>query len=128
MATKDLSILLSQLNISTTVKNDQTLYQVIKELIDHLKALQGIVNTFSSGTTTDLTALLSAFFLLSLDESPTFPNSRQLLAGQNIEFDDTVANERTVNTGNWSVLTNGDPVTPELIFDSNGDVIMTYNP
>lgn len=24
----------------------------------------------------------------------------------------------------WSVLTNGDPVTPELIFDGNGDVIM----
>jgi hypothetical protein len=25
----------------------------------------------------------------------------------------------------WSVLTNGDPVTPELMWDSNGDVIMT---
>ncbi len=24
----------------------------------------------------------------------------------------------------WSVLTNGDPVTPELIFDGDGDVIM----
>ncbi len=24
----------------------------------------------------------------------------------------------------WSVLTNGDPVTPELIFDGTGDVIM----
>lgn len=28
----------------------------------------------------------------------------------------------------WSVLTNGDPVTPELIWDSNGDVIMTEQP
>jgi len=25
----------------------------------------------------------------------------------------------------WSCLTNGDPVTPELVWDSNGDVIMT---
>ena len=25
----------------------------------------------------------------------------------------------------WSVLSNGDPVTPELVWDSNGDVIMT---
>jgi len=25
----------------------------------------------------------------------------------------------------WSVLSNGDPVTPELMWDSNGDVIMT---
>lgn len=28
----------------------------------------------------------------------------------------------------WSVLTNGDPVAPELIFDSFGDVIMTETP
>jgi len=30
-----------------------------------------------------------------------------------------------VNHGSaWSVLTNGDPVTPELLFDSNGEVLM----
>jgi len=28
----------------------------------------------------------------------------------------------------WSVLTNGDPVTPELIFTSFGDVIMVHVP
>lgn len=28
----------------------------------------------------------------------------------------------------WSVLTNGDADQPELMFDSNGDVIMTETP
>lgn len=32
------------------------------------------------------------------------------------------------SVGYWSVLTNGDPVTPEIIFDGNGDVIMVWVP
>lgn len=30
--------------------------------------------------------------------------------------------------GFWAPLTNGDPVTPEILFDSNGDVIMGFVP
>jgi hypothetical protein len=30
--------------------------------------------------------------------------------------------------GYWSVITNGDPVSPELLFDSNGDAIMGFVP
>lgn len=30
--------------------------------------------------------------------------------------------------GYWSPLTNGDPVSPELIFDSNGDTISVFTP
>ena len=30
--------------------------------------------------------------------------------------------------GYWSPLTNGDPVTPELVFDGDGDCIMVWNP
>lgn len=30
--------------------------------------------------------------------------------------------------GYWSPLTNGDPVSPELLFDSDGDVIMAWTP
>ena len=71
-------------------------------------------------------------FLTSSDESATLPNSRQLLAGTGIAFDDSTPNERTINAtvtpgGDWSVLTNGDPVNPELIF-AGGDVIMLYIP
>lgn len=32
------------------------------------------------------------------------------------------------SSGNFSILTNGDPAAPELIFDSNGDVIVTVTP
>ncbi len=40
--------------------------------------------------------------------------------GQDIE----IASSGGGGGSDWSVLTNGDPVTPELIFDGNGDVIM----
>lgn len=33
-----------------------------------------------------------------------------------------------MGSGMWAPLTNGDPVTPEILFDSNGDVIMTFIP
>lgn len=74
---------------------------------------------------------LEQVFLTGDDETATLPNSRQLLAGTGISFDDTVPNERTISaTGagvEWSVLTNGDAVNPELIF-AGGDVIMTHVP
>jgi hypothetical protein len=38
-------------------------------------------------------------FLTHSDESVALPNSRQLLAGTGISFDDSVANQRTVSTG-----------------------------
>jgi hypothetical protein len=77
--------------------------------------------------------ITDATFLTATDESATFPNSRQLLAGTGITFDDTVPNERTINSSGsgsgsqWSVLTNGDADNPELIF-ADGDVIMIETP
>lgn len=76
--------------------------------------------------------IINAAFLTSDDESADFPNSRQLLAGAGITFDDSIPNERTITSAagvfvEWSVLTNGDPVNPELIF-AGGDVIMVHVP
>jgi hypothetical protein len=42
-------------------------------------------------------AALTETFLTAADESGTLVNSRQLLAGTNVTFDDAVANQRTVN-------------------------------
>lgn len=121
--------LVSQLNTSGLQQQNNALYQVIKSLIDLGQQLISQTNTNSGSSSSQaiINAILAANFLMSTDESVIFANSRELLAGQNITFDDSVANERTVNTGNWSVLTNGDPVTPELIF-AGGDVIMIYTP
>jgi len=30
--------------------------------------------------------------------------------------------------GYWTPITNGDPVTPEILFDSNGDCIVGFQP
>ena len=77
--------------------------------------------------------IINATYLTSTDQSGDLPNSRQLLAGTNVTFDDSIANERTINASGggsfveWSVLTNGDVASPELIF-AGGDVIMTHIP
>lgn len=50
--------------------------------------------TVPAGTAPDVSA---ATVLTEDDETATFPNSRQLLAGTNITFDDTVTGERTIS-------------------------------
>lgn len=74
---------------------------------------------------------LAQTFLTVANETATLANSRRVLAGTGISFDDSVANVRTINATvpdrEWSVLTNGDAINPELIF-AGGDVIMTHVP
>jgi hypothetical protein len=60
------------------------------------------------------------------------PNARQLLAGAGITFDDTVANERTINasatgSGYWTPLTDGDVDETDLIFAA-GEAIAVFVP
>lgn len=162
----------SQLLLSGLQQKDQPLFQVITQLIAAIKALEAeiIANIGSSvAVVSDLEFLTSAdnsaqlpnsrellagdginfddvtpnertisvelpqVILTGADETATIPNSRQLLAGTNISFDDTVPNERTISASGsssaveWSVLTNGDPDFPELIF-VGGDVIMVHTP
>lgn len=80
-----------------------------------------------------LAFIINATFLTATDQSGDFPSSRQLLAGTNITFDDSVPNQRTIASSGggsfveWSVLTNGDVASPELIF-AGGDVIMLHIP
>lgn len=121
----------AQLLTSGLSQKDQTLFQIINQLIDSLGATATEVNV-TAGSITPSGAPKTATFLTSGVEAPTLPNSRQLLAGTNVSFDDTVANERTINVPtptyyDWDVLSNGDPVTPELIF-AGGEVIMIRIP
>lgn len=51
-----------------------------------------------------------------------------------LHYEADTARWRVVSAGNslgsgyWTILTNGDPVTPEVVFDSNGDVIPFFVP
>lgn len=64
-------------------------------------------------------------YLTHSDETADLPNSRRLVAGTAISFDDSVAGQRIINAdaGLWEPLTDGDEDQPELIF-AGGDVIM----
>lgn len=167
----DLDRLQSNLMTSGLQQKNQPLYQVISQLIKAIKQLQAEIDasiSSSAAIVSNLDFLTSAddsvqlpnsrellagadisfddvtpnertisvelqeVILTGADETATIPNSRELLAGTNITFDDTVPNERTVNATSgtgpiWSVLTNGDPDFPELIF-VGGDVIMVHTP
>lgn len=72
-------------------------------------------------------------FLTASDESTNFPNSRQLLAGVNVTFDDTVANERTINvtasSADYVVLSDGVVAGPTPVNDGAGNFIyVAYTP
>lgn len=112
-------------------QKDQPLYQVISQLIKAIiDSNLGVVAITGGGGGGSLS---DQHYLTHQNDLVALPQSRQLLAGTNITFDDSVFGERTVNADDqpgreWSVLTNGDPNNPEPLYDSNGDVIMTHNP
>lgn len=134
----DLNRLRAQLNISGVKDRDPALYQVIDQLIKFAKELEAsilanLANVSSSGGGGGL-GYITGKYLTHDNETPTLPNSKQFLAGANIAFDDSVAGIRTISAvgagggtlgGEWSVLTDGDEIEPELIF-ADGDVIMTH--
>jgi hypothetical protein len=113
----------SQLMNTGLQKKDNPLFQVISQLISYLRQSQiATTESIASGG-----AAASGDLLTHSNESATLPNSRQLLAGTNVFFDDSVANERTINNPEWDVLTDGDLTQPELIF-AGGEVIMLRIP
>lgn len=123
----------SQLHTSGLQHKDLPLFQIISSLIDALRqfVIEVTGTPTESGSGGGIGLLASKTYITETDESSDLPNSRQLLAGSNISFDDTVSNQRTINVTSvaqeWSVATNGNLVYPELIF-VGGDVIMLHTP
>lgn len=97
----EFSRLLSTLNQTKTKKSDEALYEFLKALLLN-------VRNFSKDTAAEINDnpavnLLNEPFLLAGDPLPLLPLGRNLLAGLNVTFDDSVDNERTVNaTGSTS--------------------------
>ena len=92
--------------------------------------------TFSSAATADglqkvsvtaLIKLVAGDYVELFVEINTSAATEDVLGGQNNTFIQIIKSAASVGSENteWSVLTNGDGVNPELIFTSNGDVIMT---
>lgn len=131
----------------------QTLYKAVKNLTVNVQQITGILPIANGGTgadnapdalsnlggqplDADLTALaaLSSTGYLARTGAATYA-LRTFQAGSGISLsnaDGAAGNTTITATGGsggsqWSVLTNGDPVNPELIF-AGGDVIMLETP
>lgn len=116
----DLNILLSQLNTSGLLNQNPALYQVIKELIQNLKELQRIVGDFSFANVEDeIETILNAPFVMSEDAATTFPSSRELLAGTNINIDNTIPNETTVSVEEHNTEEIAAAIYPDYSFVGN---------
>lgn len=102
MANPDLDKLKAILLNSRVQVSNNALFQVINQILDALKSLISIVSSGSGGG----------------------GGISNLIAGDFIQLV-TANGQTTINGAEWSVLTNGDLVTPELIF-AGGDVIMTH--
>lgn len=127
----DYDRLKSILLVSGLQKKDAALFQVINQLIDAAKRLQSLID---SQTGSSEGGLASLGYITADDESSFLPNSKELVAGLNITFDDSISNKRIINSsgssgssGYWSPLTDGDLIEAELIFAS-GDAIMVHHP
>jgi hypothetical protein len=93
----DLSRLIAQLNASNLQQTNQVLYQVIKQLITQLQLIEEELSSAIASAGGNVDDLLDIAFLTATDASAILVNSRELLAGTNITFDDSIANQRTVN-------------------------------
>jgi hypothetical protein len=94
MAELPIDRLKAQLLISGIQQTNPPLFQVIDQLIEFL---QSSVKTSSKQGPGGGTGVSNQTFLTSNNESGTLPNSRKLIAGDAIEFDDTTPGEKTVN-------------------------------
>ena len=106
-----ISRLRTQLVTSGLQKRDNPLFQVINQLIG---LLQDVGNKAENDINDVTTTLVGADYITWSDESAVLPNSRELLPGDNVTFDDSVANERTIDvtvpTLNQVFLTGADEI------------------
>ena len=111
----DLNRLQAQLLDSGLQQKDNPAYQVISQLIKAVRRIQELINTDIASTNT---VIEDSTFLTDTDESVNLPNSRELIAGAGITFDDSVANEKTINATGLidRVLETGKTLTIENTF------------
>jgi hypothetical protein len=131
----NLDKLLTWLNQSTLQTNNPPLYQLLKTLVAAIREFQAEQTAINESTSGGISTLSDLDLLTHTDESASLPYSRQLIAGTNVSFDDSVINERTINsTGgggssdDYVVMSDG-AIPPSPMDDGNGNFIyVTYTP
>lgn len=126
MATSDqLDRLQAQLLVSGLQQSNPALYQVIWQLIKNAK---DVLTALTAITTASGGVLANATFLTADSEIASLPNSKELVAGTFITFDDSVFGQRIVNSSGGGssvdhvVLSDGvQPPTP--VDDGAGNFI-----
>lgn len=124
----DFSSLFTSLSNSKTQTQNYSLYQTIFFLITNTAKARDLLVEAIDAINENISAILSSSFLTENDETADFPNSRQLLAGVGITFDDTVSNIRTISSASGnnyydSPLTDGDAAATDLIFANASPII-----
>lgn len=123
----DFSKLLGFLNDSKLIQTNPALFQTIQEII---RRIQQADNIFKDELA-DILDALKASFLTATPESGRLPNSRELVAGLGITFDDTQPHKRIINAdasgGYWTPLTDGNVDETDLIF-ADGEAIAVNVP
>lgn len=123
MALKNLTSLKTLLHSTGLQQKDPRLFQLLDQLIGGLSDTEGVATTVITSS-----GVKNARYLTSADDSALLPNSRQLLAGVGIAFDDSIFGERTISqSGYWTLLTDGNVDETDFIF-ANGDPISVFVP
>ena len=115
---------------------NKALYQVINQILEGSSQLVDTINNrlqqLIATTGAPGTGLANQNYLTHQDDSVILPNSRQLLAGTGITFDDTAANQRTINStavDDYVVMSDGATPTPSPVNDGFGNFIyIPYTP
>lgn len=97
MAIPQLDKLKSILLKSSLQQENAALYQVIVSLIDYLKNTATQVNAVTSGSGSGGGGVFNQPYLTHQNALATLPQSRELLPGDNVVFDDSTFGERTVD-------------------------------
>ena len=123
----DPSRLFTQL-LNTGLQNkDNPLYQLISQIIDALKTLTASTGVPGSSSGGSGSSLAGQSYVTVNNDTAVLPNSRQAIAGDFMSLDISNPGQIVFSPSEWSVLTNGDAINPELIY-ADGDVIMIHTP
>jgi Leucine-rich repeat (LRR) protein len=113
----DFADLITSLNNSRNQIKDNPLYQTIFILLQRITTSRNNIVKQLEDIDELVNDLLSATYLTVDDESAQLVNSRKLLAGTNITFDDTTPHERTINSSGGGGITTGGNTPPFFTYE-----------